>query len=127
MAIEKTVLFPCTPAQLWAIVGTPDRVDWVPGVTACEFDGEVRSLNLPGAGAIKEKILVRDPDQHQLIYSCIESPMPLGSHRAEIVLKETSGQTQMIWRTDVEPAAVEPFISGSMDTAIEQLHIILGS
>ena len=45
--------FKATAEQLWEILGTPDRVDWVPGVTSCTFDGEVRSLDLPGAGAIK--------------------------------------------------------------------------
>ena len=74
MPIEKTIQFDCQPAQLWEIVGTPDRVDWVPGVTNCEFDGEVRSLSLPGAGAIKEKILSRDADAMHMQYSCIESP-----------------------------------------------------
>ncbi len=127
MAIEKIVLFACEPEQLWEIVGTPDRVDWVPGVTDCEFDGEVRSLNLPGAGAIKERIISRDPEQFNLVYSCIESPMPLQSHLAEIKLTQAGENTQMIWRTTIEPAAFEPFIADSMDTAIAQLHNLLGN
>ena len=32
----------------------------MPGVEDCQFDGEVRSLNLPGAGDIKERILFHD-------------------------------------------------------------------
>lgn len=125
MAIKKATLFSCTPDQLWQIVGTPDRVDWVPGVTDCVFDGEVRSLNLPGAGSIKERILSRDESNFTMQYSCIESPMPLQSHLAEIELKSTGDQTQMIWRTTVEPAEYEKFIEGSMDGAIDQIHKLL--
>ena len=55
--------------QLWAIVGTPDRIDWVPGAASCTFDGEVRSLSLPGAGNIKERILSRAADQRPMEYS----------------------------------------------------------
>ena len=47
--------------EVWAVLGKPDRVDWVPGVKSCDFDGEVRSLILPGAGAIKERILLLTP------------------------------------------------------------------
>ena len=39
MAIHKVIEFSCTAAQLWEIVGTPDRVDWVPGVEILDHDG----------------------------------------------------------------------------------------
>ena len=32
---------PVSAEHLWSILGTVDRVDWVPGVTACELDGSV--------------------------------------------------------------------------------------
>ena len=62
MAVKFDHQFNASAEQLWAIVGTPDRVDWVPGAESCAFDGEVRSLHLPGAGDIKERILAHDPD-----------------------------------------------------------------
>ena len=127
MPIEKTIQFNCQPNQLWEIVGTPDRVDWVPGVTDCVFDGEVRSLSLPGAGAIKEKILSRNTESMNMQYSCIESPIPLKSHLAEIQISEADGGTQMVWKTKVEPEEFEKFIEDSMDGAIEQLHKLLVS
>ena len=46
------------PSKAWDIFKEPDRVDWVPGVESCHFDGEIRSLNLPGAGEIKERITI---------------------------------------------------------------------
>ena len=38
MTILITEQFECDADQLWAIVGTPDRVDWVPGVKDCVYD-----------------------------------------------------------------------------------------
>lgn len=125
MTIHKTIAFKCQPAQLWEIVGTPDRVDWVPGVEGCEFDGEVRSLKLPGAGQIKERILSRDTDAMTMAYSCIESPAPLESHLASIEILTTKTGCEMHWKTDVEPVAFEPFIAESMDGAIQKLHELL--
>ena len=70
MAVIIDHKFAVAPETLWEILGTPDRVDWVPGVTSCSFDGEVRSLDLPGAGAIKERILRHDNDARIIEYSC---------------------------------------------------------
>jgi hypothetical protein len=125
MAIHKIVPFACSPQQLWEIVGTPDRVDWVPGVTNCEFDGEVRSLSLPGAGSIKERILAHDDQAMTMQYSCIESPAPLEKHLASIQITASPGGCEMQWQTEVEPAAFEPFIEDSMNGALKQIQTII--
>lgn len=125
MTIEKKVTFNCQPAQLWEIVGTPDRVDWVPGVTDCVFDGKVRSLNLPGAGSIKEEILARDAEAMTMEYSCTESPIPLESHLANMKISQVGDKTLMLWTTEITPVAFEKFIEESMDGAIQQLHSML--
>ena len=125
MAIEKRITFNCDPSQLWQLVGTPDCVDWVPGVTLSEFDGEVRSLTMPGAGALKEKILNVDDNAMSIEYTVTESPLPLDSHIAEIQVSGTSGATEMVWKTSVTPEAYEKFIVETMDGAIAQLRSML--
>ena len=65
MAILIEHEFKSTAMELWDIVGTPDRIDWVPGVTECVFDGEVRRLGMPGAGQIAEKILLHNIVLHK--------------------------------------------------------------
>jgi carbon monoxide dehydrogenase subunit G len=125
MSIQKTVSFNCPPARLWEIVGTPERADWVPGVTDVSFDGDVRSLNLPGAGQIKERILARDETALTMSYSCIESPTPLDQHLAKIEVVPTDSGCEMRWQTEVTPVAFEKFIEQSMDQAIERLREML--
>ena len=126
MPIELTTSFEASPDALWEIVGTPDRVDWVPGASECHFDGEVRRLLMSGAGEIAERILSLESTERRIRYSCIESSPPLEEHLAEIhVIPGVSGGCEMIWKTTVKPEAVEPFILGQMHTSIEQLKTLL--
>ena len=110
---------------LWEILGTPDRVDWVPGVESCSYDGEVRSLDLPGAGAIKERILNQDDDARVLEYSCFESPGALESHRAKMEITTTESGCRLQWQAHVKPEVIEPFIKGSMEGCIARLEEML--
>jgi len=125
MTIHIEKVFNCDAEVLWSIVGTPDRVDWVPGVHACEFDGEVRRLDMPGAGQIMEKILERDEEKKFIAYSCIESPVPLNSHRATIEIQENEAGCLMIWETEVDPVAVETFIEQSMQGCLSQIETLI--
>ena len=126
MAILIDHEFAVAPAVLWDILGTPDRVDWVPGVTSCSFDGEVRSLDLPGAGAIKERILRHDNEKRILEYACFEGPGGLDSHHARMEIIEAETGCRLYWETTVAPVAIEPFIKGSMDGCISRLEELLG-
>ena len=110
MAKEINREFAASPEALWEILGTPDRVDWVPGVESCSFDGEVRSLVLPGAGAIKERILKHDDETRTLEYSCFESPGGLESHHARVQVMASEVGCRLVWQASVIPASIEPFI-----------------
>jgi hypothetical protein len=126
MSIRIEHNFEVPAENLWEIVGVPDRVDWVPGVTDCEFDGDVRHLNMPGAGQISEQILSCDEEQMRIEYSCIESKPPLDRHLAIIRIEpQGSDRCQMIWETEVEPVSVEPFIEQSMQGCLTRIGEIL--
>lgn len=125
MGIEIEHDFAAEADQVWAIVGVPDRVDWVPGIEGCVYDGEVRRFNLPGAGQLAERIVQLDDEARFISYSVIESTPPLDAHLASIQVVATDAGCRMVWRTEVEPAAVEPFIEQSMQLALKQIHHIL--
>ena len=113
---------PVSAEHLWSILGTVDRVDWVPGVTACELDGSVRRLHLPGAGDIAEEIKVRDEAQFRLVYQCIESPQPMDFHEARIqIIPDSDDRCRLIWEAVIRPEQFEPFLKGSMEGALAQL------
>ena len=114
---------PVSAEHLWSILGTVDRVDWVPGVTACELDGSVRRLHLPGAGDIAEEIKVRDEAQFRLVYQCIQSPQPMDFHEARIqIIPDSGDRCILIWEADIHPEQFEPFLKGSMEGALAQLR-----
>ena len=125
MSVKINHQFSASADQLWAIIGTPDRIDWVPGAASCTFDGEVRSLSMPGAGNIKERILSRDADQRTMEYSCFETPAPLESHHASMQVIANSDGCRFIWETAITPVAFESFIRTSMEGCIERIGELL--
>jgi hypothetical protein len=131
MSIEIKHFLPYPPATIWAIVGSPGRVDWVPGVESCEFDGEVRRFKMEGAGGLAERIVSHDGAQMFMEYSVIESTPQLKSHLASIKLNPQDGDTaqgtEFIWRTDVVPAEVAPFIKKGMRGSLALLEEILAA
>lgn len=125
MSVKIEHQFNVSAEQLWAIVGTPDRIDWVPGATGCKIHGDIRSLTLAGAGNIKERILSQDNQRRILEYSCFETSAPLQSHRSRIEVVANADGCQLIWQTTVTPLAIEVFISKSMTDCVTKLEEIL--
>ncbi|MDG0969091.1 MAG: SRPBCC family protein [Porticoccaceae bacterium] len=123
--IEHHLLF--SADEVWRVLGTPDRVDWVPGVKSCLFDGEVRCLDLPGAGTIKERILLRDNSIRRIEYSCFESPGALLSHHASMQIIESENGCTLHWEANVEPVEIENFVKPSMQGSLDQLEKVLSS
>ena len=127
MSVTIDHQFSATAEQLWAIVGTPDRIDWVPGATSCQVDGDIRSLTLQGAGRIKERILSHDNQELTMEYSCFETTAPLQSHRSRIEVIANADGCQLIWQTTVTPSEIEVFIRTSMKDCVTRLEEILTS
>lgn len=122
MAIQFEADFSCIASDLWAIVGVPGRSDWVPGVTACQLEGDVRRMTMSGAGEVAEKIHRVDNELMCIEYGVVESRPPLKSHRASIRLETISSGTRLTWKTEVEPVVVEPFIRKAMEASVQQLR-----
>ncbi len=122
MAIQFEADFTCIASVLWAIVGAPGRSDWVPGVTACQLDGDVRRMTMSGAGEVAERIHRIDDEAMCIEYGVIESRPPLKAHRASIRLESIPSGTRLTWQTEVEPVAVEPFIRRAMEASVQQLR-----
>ena len=125
MPIKFDHQFNTSADQLWAILGAPDRIDWVPGAASCAFDGSVRSLYLPGAGYIKERILSHNNEARRIEYACFEAPGPLQSHHSSMHVIDEGKRCRLIWETAVTPIEIEKFIQTSMGSCIQKLSEIL--
>jgi len=125
MAVNIDHQFRATAERLWEILGKPDRVDWVPGVQHCVLEGDVRSLTLPGAGDIKERILFYSNEQRIIEYSCFEAPGTLKTHYARMEVIPNAKGCQLLWHAEVTPVNIEAFIRKSMEACLARLEQLL--
>jgi len=125
MALNIDHQFRTTADRLWEILGKPDRVDWVPGVQHCVLEGDVRSLTLPGAGNIKERILFYSNEQRIIEYSCFEAPGTLKTHYARMEVIPNAKGCQLLWQAEVTPVNIEAFIRKSMEGCLARLEQLL--
>ena len=126
MLIKRHVTFDVSIDALWAIIGDPARVDWVPSITRSSFSGDRRIMEMEGAGRVVEQIFDLEAAKHLVRYGVVESSAPLAKHQAQMQLKVLGPkQTELHWQTDVEPDAFAPFIEQGMDAGIEGLQRLL--
>ena len=123
VTIEK--VFDCERERIWAVIGNPERVDWVPSASDCVFDGSIRRFRMEGAGQLAEKIVLRDEDEMVLKYSVIDSPA-VNHHLATIsLISLDQSMTRFCWGQEFEPAQLEPFIRKGMEDSLVQLDSVL--
>jgi len=123
VTIEK--VFDCEREKIWAVIGNPERVDWVPSASDCVFDGSIRRFRMEGAGQLAEKIVLRDEDEMVLKYSVIDSPA-VNHHLATIsLISLDQNTTRFCWGQEFEPAQLEPFIRKGMEDSLVQLDSVL--
>lgn len=115
-----------TPDEVWALVGRFEGLDeWMPGIDACEMDGDVRKLQTMGM-EIHEQLKHRDETARRISYSIVQSPLPLEHHLATItVIPEGSG-SRLEWAYEVLPddmaAAIGPIYDGSVTAVKNKLE-----
>lgn len=122
-----------SPQLVWRVIGDPARVDWVPGVEACAYDGEVRRFTMTGAGEVVERIFLVDDAARRIEYGVIESSAEIDHHRASIQVNpfyvgpqigQPSG-SRVVWEVTVAPQALEPFIEERMRLALVELNRVM--
>jgi len=91
------------PAAVWAIVREFGGLGaWVPGIDACEIEGDDRVLSTMGI-SVRERLVARDDEKRVLTYSIVESPMNLEHHEATIRVDEGDGGSHVTYDVSVVP------------------------
>ena len=125
--LEFSETFAHPVAALWAIVGTLDRVDWVPSVARAELRGDERHMHMDGAGALVEKIFLHDTENHRIEYGVIDSAVGLTHHRATLQLTPEGDGCRLDWHLSIEPDAFAEPVGQTMQACLGELHRLLGS
>jgi hypothetical protein len=114
------------PAEaVWDIVGNVARIDWVPVITSCQLDGDVRTMQMTGVGTVQERILHRDAESMSLEYGLINNAN-VAVHKATLKVMAVGNGCELQWTTLIEPDALEPLIESGMQSAIVALCALLG-
>lgn len=115
-----------SPEDVWALVGSFESLgEWMPGIDACEIDGNVRKLQMMGM-EIHEQLKERDEDAKRISYSIVKSPMPLEHHLATLTVTPEGDGSRLEWAYEVRPddmaAAFAPVYEGSAQTVKQILE-----
>lgn len=112
--------------DVWALIGDFGGLgDWMPGIDACELDGDVRKLQAMGM-EIHERLVDRDDATRTISYSIVKSPMPLEHHLATISVAPSGDGSVLTWAYEVSPdemaGAFAPTYEGSAKAVKAQLE-----
>ena len=116
---------PFTAEQVWGVVGTLDRTDWVPGVDNAELQGDQRHMSMAGAGKLVETIYLHDTENRVIEYGVTESGVGITHHRARLQIKAGAKNCTIDWTLAVEPDAFAGPIEEVMHASLAQLTAVL--
>ena len=126
--ISKEFSIDARPADVWAALADFGSLDTrlVPGfVTACEFDGEARTITFANGTIARELLVTSDSDRRRLVYALVGERVKHYSAAAQ-VFDDGKGGTRFNWTIDLLPSELAPYISGQMDLGVAAMQKALG-
>lgn len=109
------------PDEVWALVSDAGGLEaWFPGVDACSFDGEVRTVSTMGM-EIEERIVLCDPDLRRFQYSIVGGPMVPEHHLATVDVIEDGDGSLLVYACDVRPDDLAALLGPVYQSATEAL------
>ena len=106
-----------SPDEVWALIGDfGGLANWMPGIDACELDGDVRKLQTMGM-EIQEQLKSRDDRTRTISYSIVDAPISLEHHLATISIAGSGDDSILTWAWEIRPddmaGAFGPVYEGS--------------
>ncbi len=124
--VEMEEEFACSKEDLWDVVGTLDRVDWVPGIDSAQLIGDERHMTMAGNQSLVEKIYHHDNASMTIKYGVIDSAVGITHHRAQLQLADSATGCTLHWKLEAEPDAFGPVIEQMMRESLTGIHTVLG-
>ena len=123
--IKEKREFEASPESIWNIVSNITRSDWVPGVESIKLEGNKRIFKMTGMGRMVEEIIECNHENMELLYSAIETVIPIQHHLAKIKLLKMEGNTIFEWTTEIDPPEFSEAIRQGMQSSLDQLEKVL--
>lgn len=102
--VSNTVRIDRPVDEVWRVVSdTGDIAAWIPMIASSRMEGDNRIAELEGGGRIVERILRNDDTTRTVEYDIAESPLPLDSYLATLVVEEDGDGAAVTWTMRLEP------------------------
>ncbi|GAC67369.1 tyrosine-protein phosphatase [Gordonia soli] len=128
--VIRHTLVDADPDSAWAIVGDVGGVHrWIPGLSDCAVDGDVRSVTFADGSVAHERIQSHDDDARAYEYTYLDGPIPLDAYVSTISVGPPvrgGGRTLIVWdaamHADAATAgAVADLYDAGIATLVERL------
>jgi protein-tyrosine phosphatase len=128
-AFTFNLVSPTSPDKSWSLVGDLAGITrWVPGVTECELDGDIRRCTFADGRTIVEHITAFDDDARSYAYRIDTDGTPMAANAGSFAVAETpDGGSRVTWVARVEFTSAEaadqmvPMLSAGYGAAFDQL------
>lgn len=111
----------------WAVLSRTDRAhEAFPGVlTACEQDGDSRTVTFANGAVVKERIVDLDPARRRIAYGVVEGRFI--HHSASMQIVEDGEGSRFIWTSDFLPAEAAAMVGPLMEQGAEAFARTVGA
>ena len=100
--IMRSAAFNAPADELWAVIGDFHALaEWHPGVERQTAEGDLRHLDLPGGGAIVERLLGTDGLSYA--YEILSGPLPVDGYRSVLSVAPAGAGSVVVWSSTFEP------------------------
>ena len=128
-AFTFNLVSPTSAAKAWSLVGDLAGVTrWVPGVTGCTVDGDIRRCTFADGRTVVERITGFDDGTRSYGYRTDTDGTPMAANRGSLAVAETAdGGSCVTWLADVEFVSDEaadqmvPLLRSGYGAAFDQL------
>jgi carbon monoxide dehydrogenase subunit G len=128
-AFTFNLLTPTAPDKAWSLVGDLSGMTrWVPGVTECALDGDVRRCTFADGRTIVEHITAFDEATRSYAYRADTDGTPMATNAGSFTVAETpDGGSRVTWQAEVRFVSDEageqmaPMLSAGYGAAFDQL------
>ena len=124
-SIRRQVRIARPPADVWALVGDPARIqEWFPGIVSSTVDGTTRVITTSSGIPIPEEIVTNDALQRRFQYR-ITGPIAREHLSTLDVLDLEDGTSLVVYGADANPSTMALVIAGAAGNALEHLRDLL--
>jgi hypothetical protein len=135
MTVEETTLSPAPAADIWKLCGAPASIaEWSPAVGKSWMDGDVRHVELTGAGQARERITEHDDAERYYTYDYVDGPLVLDAMSSRFAVHSTAdGGSKIVWSAqfaavdDAQGAELAQAVSGMYQAGLTSLAALVAA